>query len=299
MNKRSDPGFIPQPPARPLVGNAPDVDPETPFQSLMKLARELGPIFRLTFPGQSMIFLSSHDLVADACDEARFDKDVSTPLQNIRDFTGDGLFTALTDEPSWGKAHRLLMPAFGPAAMRNYFDDMLEIADQMLTRWERFGPESTIDVPDSMTRLTLDTIALCGFGYRFNSFYQREMHPFVEAMARALLEAGHRGRRIPIQTRLMFSTRRQYEADIALMHGITDEIVKRRREMSAAGSPRDLLGLMLSSKDPLTGEALDDTNIRNQLVTFLIAGHETTSGLLSFATHLLLEHPEVLARAQA
>lgn len=299
MSKRSDPGFIPQPTARPLVGNAPDVDPETPFQSLMKLARELGPIFRLTFPGQSMIFISSHELVADACDEARFDKDLSSPLQHIRDFTGDGLFTSLTDEPNWGKAHRLLMPAFGPAAMRNYFDDMLEIADQMLTRWERFGPESAIDVPDNMTRLTLDTIALCGFGYRFNSFYQREMHPFVEAMARALLEAGHRGRRIPIQTRLMFSTQRQYEADIALMHGITDEIVKRRREMSAAESPRDLLGLMLSSKDPLTGEALDDTNIRNQLVTFLIAGHETTSGLLSFATHLLLEHPEVLARAQA
>ena len=69
--------------------------------------------------------------------------------------------------------------------MRGYFDFMLDIAEQMLTKWERLGPEADLDVTDNMTRLTLDTIALCGFGYRFNSFYQREMHPFVEAMVRA------------------------------------------------------------------------------------------------------------------
>jgi len=55
---------------------------------------------------------------------------------------------------------------------------------------------------------------------------------------------------------------------------------------------------MLDAKDPLTGEGLDDENIRNQLVTFLIAGHETTSGLLSFATYLLLENPHVLETAR-
>ena len=54
-------------------------------------------------------------------------------MYHLRDFVGDGLFTAYTDEPNWAKAHRILMPAFGPAAMRDYFDDMLDIADQMLT----------------------------------------------------------------------------------------------------------------------------------------------------------------------
>ncbi len=57
---------------------------------------------------------------------------------------------------------------------------MLDIADQMLVKWERFGADALIDVPDNMTRLTLDTIALCAFDYRFNSFYQNEMHPFVK-----------------------------------------------------------------------------------------------------------------------
>ena len=194
---------IPQPRVRPIVGNAPDLDPKTPVQSMMKLARELGPLYRLTFPSQSILVLGSVELAAEACDEARFGKHVHNTLRHLRDFAGDGLFTAYSDEPNWAKAHRLLMPAFGPAAMRGYFDDMLDVADQMLTKWERLGPETSIDVPDNMTRLTLDTIALCGFAYRFNSFYQSEMHPFVESMVRALAEAGNRSKRLPLQTQLM------------------------------------------------------------------------------------------------
>ena len=56
---------------------------------------------------------------------------------------------------------------------------------------------------------------------------------------------------------------------------------------------------MLTAVDPETGEGLDDLNIRYQVLTFLIAGHETTSGLLTFAFHLLLRHPHVLAQAYA
>ncbi|OJH42891.1 cytochrome [Cystobacter ferrugineus] len=300
MNKSSHSSSIPQPHVRPLVGNVPDVGFETPLQNMMKLARELGPIFRLSFPGgRTALVLSSHELVADVCDESRFDKQVSGALKQIRDFAGDGLFTAMTEEPNWGKAHRLLMPAFGPAAMRNYHDDMLDVADQMFTRWERFGPEAVLDVPDNMTRLTLDTIALCGFGYRFNSFYQTEMHPFVESMVRALAEAGNRARRVPLQTQLMLRTQRQFQADIGYMHEVTRELIAKRRTLTPEEAPRDLLSLMLDAKDPLTGEGLDEENIRNQMVTFLIAGHETTSGLLSFATYFLLRHPEVLEKAHA
>ena len=290
---------IPQPRPYPVLGNILDLDPKAPVQSLMRLARRHGPIFRLVFPSQTLTVIGSHELCADACDESRFDKHVHGVLKHIRDFAGDGLFTAHTTEPNWGKAHRLLLPAFSPLAMRDYFDDMVEIADQMLTKWARLGPEASLDIPDNMTRLTLDTIALSGFGYRFNSFYQNEMHPFVDAMVSGLAEAGQRGRRLPIQNRLLSLTSHRYDDSIRLMHHVTDEVIAKRRQAASDAPVRDLLGLMLSAKDPLTGEGLDDENIRHQLVTFLIAGHETTSGLLSFATWLLLENPHVLETARA
>ena len=181
---------IPGPKPAPVVGNIPDIDPHAPVQSMMKLAREYGPILRLELPGREMLVIRSQERVNELCDEQRFDKKVHAPLQQVRDFAGDGLFTAHTQELNWGKAHRILMPVFGTAAQRNMLPSMLDIAEQMLLKWERQGPAHRIDVVDNTTRLTLDTIALWAFDYRFNSFYESDMHPFVGAMVRAPAESG-------------------------------------------------------------------------------------------------------------
>ncbi|MBV8357962.1 MAG: cytochrome P450, partial [Deltaproteobacteria bacterium] len=290
---------IPGPKPRPIVGNLLNIDQNKPIQSFMALAREYGPIFRLEFSGRPLILCSSQELVNELCDEQRFDKRVHGALKEVRAFTGDGLFTAKTQEHNWGLAHRILMPVFGPAWLRNMFPQMLDIAEQMLLKWERLGPDQRIDVADDMTRLTLDTIALCAFDYRLNSFYQRDMHPFVSAMVRALIESGARSRRLPLQTRLMLLTRQQYDEDIRLMHQMADEVIAKRKKLRDGAQARDILGIMLDAKDPQTGERLSDENIRYQMVTFLIAGHETTSGLLSFTLYELLRHPEVVERARA
>ncbi len=191
------------------------------------------------------------------------------------------------------------MPAFGPLPIRELFPEMLDVADQLLLRWERFGEDAVIDAADNMTRLTLDTIALCAFDYRFNSFYQNEMHPFVGAMVDALAEAGSRARQPSFATQVMLRTKRHYEADVRLMHEFSDQLIAERKRDPETGEKKDLLARMLAGRDPETSEALSDENIRYQMVTFLIAGHETTSGLLSFALYFLLQNPEALERDRA
>jgi cytochrome P450/NADPH-cytochrome P450 reductase len=137
------------------------------------------------------------------------------------------------------------------------------------------------------------------FDYRFNSFYQREMHPFIGAMVDALAEAGARTRRPELASKMLLRTKRAYEDDLALMREIADALIAERKRDPDAAQKKDLLGLMLQGRDPVTGEGLSDENIRFQLVTFLIAGHETTSGLLSFATYFLVKNPRVLQKARA
>jgi len=97
----------------------------------------------------------------------------------------------------------------------------------------------------------------------------------------------------------MVLTKRQYEGDIRYMHQFADELIARRKQDSSASNKQDLLNRMLQGRDPATSEGLSDENIRYQLVTFMIAGHETTSGLLSFALYELLKNPSTLARARA
>jgi cytochrome P450/NADPH-cytochrome P450 reductase len=290
---------IPQPKGDLFVGNLRSVDGDAPIQGFMRLARIHGPIYQLDILGNPLVIVSSQALVNELSDESRFDKRVAGALRNIRDFAGDGLFTARTDEPNWAKAHRLLMPAFGPIGIRGMFDRMLDIAEQMVLRWERFGADNVIEVTEDMTRMTLDTIALCAFDYRFNSFYQREMHPFIGAMVDALAEAGARTRRPELASKMLLRTRRAYEDDLELMREVADALIAERKRDPEAAQKKDLLGLMLQGRDPVTGEGLSDENIRFQLVTFLIAGHETTSGLLSFTTYFLVKNPGALQTARA
>jgi cytochrome P450/NADPH-cytochrome P450 reductase len=289
---------IPQPKVYPIIKNVLELDTDAPVQSLMRLADTYGSIYKFQVGDQTSLVISDPDLVNEVCDESRFDKKVHKPLEKIRDFGGDGLFTAYTEEENWGKAHRILVPAFGPGAIKTMFPQMLDIAEQLLLKWERLGPEAVLDVPDNMTRLTLDTIALCAFDFRFNSFYNEKMHPFVDAMMNALQEASLHIRRLPIINRLMLVTKRNYEQEINLMNTVAADIIKDRRKLPPEQWPDDLLSLMLRGKDPLSGERLDDRNITYQMLTFLIAGHETTSGMLSFAIYLLLKNPDKLDKAR-
>ena len=286
---------IPQPPETFLIGNLRELEADHTLESFIRLQKLYGEIFRLNIVGRSMILVSSQEIVNFLCDESKFDKKVGNAVIELRALTGDGLFTAHTAEPNWKLAHKILMPAFGPQAIRGMFPAMLDIASQLILRWERFAGEE-IDVCDNFTRLTLDTIALCSFNYRFNSFYEKTMHRFVDAMVNVLIESGRRIGRFSLQNKLMLGTARKYNDDITFIHNLCDEIVKERREHP--NDINDLLNRMINGKDPDTGYQLSDENIRYQMVTFLIAGHETTSGLLSFTMYYLLKNPHTLQKAQ-
>ena len=84
------------------------------------------------------------------------------------------------------------------------------------------------------------------------------------------------------------------------MNKLVDDLVRERRgSPTGSQTKKDLLNAMLSGVDKQTGTQLDDLNIRYQINTFLIAGHETTSGLLSYTIYALLKNPDVLAKARA
>ena len=291
---------LPGPKGVPVLGNIFDIDLHNPIQALITMAKEYGPIFKLSAPAGTQVIVCGRELVDEVCDDSRFDKLLGRGLVEMaKGVAGHGLFTAQTEDPRWQRAHAILMAPFSMQAMEQYVPKMQDIADQLISKWDRLNPGDYVDVPADMTNLTLDTIALCGFGYRFNSFYRETPHPFVSAMMRTLLESQTRGREMPIKTRFRVRAKRQLEDDQAYMDGLVNSIITERKQQGDAADNTDLLGRMLEGRDPQTGEGLDDENIRNQCITFLIAGHETTSGLLSFAIYFLLKNPDVLQRARA
>ena len=93
-------------------------------------------IFKLKFGSRVGVFVTSADLVGGTVATKPASARCPAPgLRVVRKFAGDGLFTAFSEEPNWGKAHRILLPAFSQRAMRGYFDMILEVCDQLVAKW--------------------------------------------------------------------------------------------------------------------------------------------------------------------
>ncbi|RYC79765.1 Bifunctional cytochrome P450/NADPH--P450 reductase [Fusarium oxysporum f. sp. narcissi] len=286
-------GQFPGPKALPVLGNLLDIDLSDTFNSVIEIA----PIFTLEIGGSREIMICSRDLLDELCDETRFHKVVVGGVEKLRPLAGDGLFTAQHGNHDWAVAHRILMPLFGPLKIREMFPDMQDVGEQLCLKWARVGPSATIDVANDFTRLTLDTIALCTMNYRFNSFYSNEkMHPFIESMAAALVDADKQAMLPDIIGSCRIRALSAFRKHVASMRELCRELIQDRRKNPVEG--KDLFNAMLQGTDPKTGSTMSDESIVQNLITFLIAGHETTSGLLSFTFYYLLENPSVMKKAR-
>ncbi|KUJ15912.1 NADPH--cytochrome P450 reductase-like protein [Mollisia scopiformis] len=287
---------VPGPKGLPFVGNMFDlVDEEAPLRALEHLAELYGPIYKLQRKGTRVLVVSSIAMAEELFDETRFRKMPPSALAKDSEKPA-GLFTAASDDPDWGEAHRILVPAFGSMAIEAMYPEMQDIGNQLVLKWARMGPNTPISVTDDFTRLTLDTIALCAMDFRFNSFYTEQMHPFVNAMVGMLTESGNRMARPAIVTSMMRKTNAKFNEDQEYMFNISQELVRHRRENPT--KKRDLLNAMINGTDPNSGSTMRDDLIIANIITFLIAGHETTSGLLSFAFLNMLQNPQAYYAAQ-
>ena len=262
-----------------------DADPAgAPILQHMELTRRHGPLVVQRRHGRDLVLAGGLDLVTELADEHRFSKFVGPALENVREFVADGLFTAYNDEPNWAKAHDILMPAFSLGSMRTYHPVMLKVARRVIASWDRDAARSRpVDVADDMTRMTLDTIGLAGFGFDFGSFGRdtplRRRHGALPGLVH---DAGRprRGGRP--------RAGRGVRADADYLASVVDEVIAAR---TRGGTSRRPAGPDAGAAHPADGTTLDPENIRNQVITFLIAGHETTSGALSFALYYLAKNP--------
>ena len=162
------------------------------------------------------------------------------------------------------------MPTFGPLGISKMFDEMHDIATQMVLKWARHGEDHRINITEDFTRLTLDSIALCAMGARLNSFYSNEVHPFVKSMVSFLVEAGNRGRRPPILNDIKRSSKKGFYSDIDCMRDFAEKLYTER--LNEPNDKNDLLNAMINGRDKETGEGMSKESIINNMITFLVAG---------------------------
>ena len=243
-----------------------------------------GPLFYADFDGVRKLYACSANLVEELCDDERFAKNLTGSLDRVRPLAGDGLFTSYFGEPNWQRAHDVLLPGFSYAGLRSYHAAMLEINGQLVDWWDARAGRQPVDVSTDLQKLAMDTVALAGFGARFNSFDVEGMAPIPASFTAALSEVFQNG---PTEA---------FQAELSILHAFFDQLIA-AHESGSADDVDDLLSVMLGH-DANGAPLLERANINNQIMTFLIAGQLTTSELMPNTLYNIVRHPAVLARVR-
>ena len=209
---------------------------------------------------------------------------------------GTGLLLAEGDQ--WRAQRRALAPLFSPRHVDGFKRSMVEVADEMVERWARLRDGRRIDIANEMARATLRVLGRTVFSEAMSGpedRFARVVSAFLESVGQvdpldilgmpAWLPRLGAARTKPLL--------RYFEEEVTA-------ILDKRRALLASGAPapQDLLTLLLAARDPETGAGLSDDDVRANVVTFLIAGHETTSNTLTWALYLLSQHPEERAAVE-
>lgn len=205
---------------------------------------------------------------------------------------GDGLLTS--DGDLWLRQRRLMQPSFSRQMMGEYLPIMEQATRETIQKWQA-QPDIARDIAAEMMTLTqtiiLRTMFSADIGDRSKEITE-DFSTALEYFNSFLLSPGEFVHKLPTPTNLRFkaATRRLEE--------LVYRIIAERRK---TGSPerRDLLSAMMEARDPETGAAMSDKQMRDEVMTIFLAGHETTASLLGWTFYLLSGHPQAEAAVRA
>jgi cytochrome P450 len=270
---------------------------------LQALARDYGDVVRFRFYAYPIYFINHPDAIKRVLQDhhRNYNKDV-IDYRLLRWLGGNGLL--VNDGASWLRQRRLMQPAFHRQRIEAFGAMMTSATLAMLADWER--PAATgepLEVAEEMMRLTLRIVAQTlfrtdvaleseRFGQAFGLLNAAYLQVFYEPWRLLPGLPGSPWRRL-------LAARRTLQATALRV------IAERRRRLAEPGetdqadATNDLLALLLLARDAETGQGLHDRQISAEVLTFLLAGHETTALALSWTWYLVDTHPEVERRLYA
>jgi cytochrome P450 len=205
---------------------------------------------------------------------------------------GDGLLVSQGE--LWQRQRRLARPAFARERLHGSVDQMAEAVERAVDRWLAL-PAGDIDLHREMTSLTFRIVGLTLLGIDLEEETEefaraaRVCRPIIEEHARLML-------RLPLW--VPTPTNRRFEREVSNLHRLIRRIITRRRSAGDAGRRADLLSTLMSARDD-DASAMDDQQLHDEIVSMLLAGHDTVTSGLTFLFHLLDRHPEIQERLRA
>eukprot|EP00105_Crassostrea_gigas_P039418 XP_019923566.1 PREDICTED: cytochrome P450 4A4-like [Crassostrea gigas] len=213
----------------------------------------------------------------------------------MRPWIGDGLL--LSSGKKWDRNRRMMTPAFHQGVLRNYVQIFYESGLKLLDKWSKEVDEP-VETFHHISLLTLDSMMKCLFGYSSQCQTETVRHPYIqgvydvsEQIVKRITNPLHHFQFIYD----MSQNGAEFRKTCDVIHSHSEKIIRDRRQLIASerpGSrPVDFLDILLSGKDS-EGNGLTDTEIRDEVDTFMFEGHDSTASAISWCLYNLARHPD-------
>jgi cytochrome P450 len=213
----------------------------------------------------------------------------------LRPLVGDGLLT--NDGEAWRQQRRLAQPAFHRKRIAEFGITMTDAAQNVLEHWDGLtDQERPLDIAEEMSRVTLEVVG--------KTLFSQDLTREAETVGKAFSAVNETfadlsARPFSVYTiRLPWWPSTRFMADnIAILDEVVNDIIAQRR--ANQGQHNDLLDMLMAARDEETGQGMSDRQLRDEVMTILLAGHETTALALSWAFYLLDQNPPARQKLEA
>lgn len=281
------------PPGHFLLGSLPDFNRD-PLGFMLLLMREHGDIAHVRFGPADVYFVSHPDGVKQVLMDNHRNYRLPPSFEDVKEFLGEGLLT--TEGEHWRAHRRMIQPAFHMDKLAEMASAMTQITGSDLSRWQEGAPAGEpVNVMEKLMQLTLRVAGVCMFGMDLSD----DTTEVLDAAAICLEHMVQRSRqlfRVPISVPIE-SNRRFVQARSVLDKTVYGLLKARKEGKSAAKA--DVLQLLLDARDEDTGRGLDEKELRDELLTMMGAGTETTALALMWTCYFLSKNPPIRRAVEA
>jgi len=261
-----------------------------PIGYYTKFWKEYGDIVRVHWFGNTHAHLCLHPSMVEHVLQANWSNySKGFFYKRLSIFTGNGLFTSSGE--TWKTQRRLAQPAFHRAKIENLANLMATTVEEMCQRWEEEDrtrdASAPFDLAGETMRLALQIAGRALFG---SDLQGKEAHRFHELMNAAMSHVEHRFNPLTLPENI--PTRRNQKF-LKAKAELDEWITKLVRERAAHTGPEhdDLLQILVDARDPESGQGLSERQLIDEVITLLVAGHETSADALAWGFALLAQNP--------
>lgn len=266
-------------PGKPLVGHLLDIH-EGP-KLLMRSVQTHGDYLRFRFGPYHWLLVNDPEGVRHVLVKNHDNYVKSRNYVALKIALGKGLVTS--EGELWKQQRKIMQPIFTPKHLNGFVDDMVGCTRDMLERWSTIEDGTVIDLHHEMMRLTFRIVGLT----LMSKDLEDDADRFGEAVGHVLEFANHYAEsavRLPIG--LPLPSHLRFRRELGTLDSVVHALIRERRRAADPGD--DLLGMLLRASD-----SMSDEQLRDEVMTMILAGHETTAVAMSWTWYFLSQHPAV------